>query len=195
MVAPKLGVAIIAPRADLGFFMNTTLVLTLIGRDQPGLVSTVASAIAEHGGNWLESRLCRLGGEFAGIVRLEIASERVDGLRAALRSLAGLRVDVTPESASAAAMIDETSSLAALDLVGSDRPGILREVSAVLAAHGLNVEDLASERTEAPMGGGKLFQMRALVSVPGGVELARVRADLERLAADLMVELKLEKKS
>ena len=174
--------------------MTTTLVLTLIGRDQPGLVRVVATAIAEHGGNWLESRMCRLGGEFAGIVRLEIDAARADGLAAALRSLAGLRVDVTRETAGGTNEGGAPARLAALDLVGSDRPGILREVSGVLAAHGLNVEDLASERVEAPMGGGKLFQLRAVASVPAGVELAKVRADLEKIAADLMVELKLEAK-
>lgn len=173
--------------------MTTTLVLTLIGRDQPGLVRVVAATIAEHGGNWLESRMCRLGGEFAGIVRLEIDPARADGLATALRGLSGLRVDVTREAGGAAAG-GAPARLAALDLVGSDRPGILREVSGVLAAHGLNVEDLASERVEAPMGGGKLFQLRAVASVPAGVELAKVRADLEKIAADLMVELKLEAK-
>jgi glycine cleavage system regulatory protein len=179
--------------------MNTTLVLTLIGRDQPGLVRVLATAIAEHGGNWLESRMCRLGGEFAGIVRLEIETGRAEGLATALRGLSGLRVDVTGESggpdAAGGTKADPVGGrMASLDLVGSDRPGILRAVSGVLAAHGLNVEDLASERVEAPMGGGKLFQLRALASVPEGVELARVRADLEKLAADLMVELKLEAK-
>lgn len=178
--------------------MNTTLVLTLIGRDQPGLVRIVANAIAEHGGNWLESRMCRLGGEFAGIVRLEIEASRADGLTTALRALAGLRVDVTREAGGATGAGGASvmgGKLAALDLVGSDRPGILREVSAVLAAHGLNVEDLASERVEAPMGGGKLFQLRAVVSVPASADLARVRGELEDLAADLMVELKLEAKA
>lgn len=175
--------------------MTTTLVLTLIGHDQPGLVRKVAATIAEHGGNWLESRLCRLGGEFAGIVRLEIEAARADELRAALRGLAGLRVEVASEGAGAATDAgDGQRALAALDLVGSDRPGILREVSAVLAGHGFNVEDLASERIEAPMGGGKIFQMRAVVSVPAGGDLAKVRAELETLAADLMVELKLEAK-
>jgi glycine cleavage system regulatory protein len=174
--------------------MTTTLVLTLIGRDQPGLVRVVAAAIAEHGGNWLESRMCRLGGEFAGIVRLEIDAARAEGLATVLRGLSGLRVDVTREAPAAGAATGAPARLAALDLVGSDRPGILREVSGVLAAHGLNVEDLASERVEAPMGGGKLFQLRAVASVPEGVELTKVRADLEKLAADLMVELKLEAK-
>jgi glycine cleavage system regulatory protein len=78
-----------------------------------------------------------------------------------------------------------------LELVGQDRPGILRAVSAVLAAHGLNVEDLASERVSAPMGGGTLFQARVRVAVPATASLSAVRADLEKIASDLMVDLKL----
>ncbi|HRI81660.1 MAG TPA: glycine cleavage system protein R, partial [Opitutaceae bacterium] len=68
---------------------------------------------------------------------------------------------------------------------------ILRAVSAVLAAHAVNVEDLRSERVSAPMGGGTLFQATVRVSVPSTVNLGAVRADLEKIASDLMVDLKL----
>jgi glycine cleavage system regulatory protein len=81
--------------------------------------------------------------------------------------------------------------LATLELVGQDRPGILRSVSGVLARHGVNVEELSSERVSAPMGGGTLFQAKATVFVPAAVKLVDVRADLERIATDLMVDLKL----
>lgn len=174
--------------------MTTTLILTLIGRDRPGFVRQTAATIAEHGGNWLESRMCRLGGEFAGIVRLEIEAARAEGLASALRGLNDLRVDVARETGETTPSTGGERRMASLDLVGSDRPGILREVTGVLAGHGLNVEDLSSERTEAPMGGGKIFQMRALVSVPAGAGLAKIRGELEKLAADLMVELKFEAK-
>jgi glycine cleavage system regulatory protein len=42
------------------------------------------------------------------------------------------------------------------------------------------------------MDGGVLFQARATVFVPANVKLAAVRADLEKIAGDLMVDLKLE---
>ena len=48
------------------FAMQIPLVMTIIGPDRTGLVESVARAVADHGGNWLESRMCRLGGEFAG---------------------------------------------------------------------------------------------------------------------------------
>jgi len=73
--------------------MLTNLVMTLIGADQPGLVQLVAARVADHGGNWLESRMSHLGGQFAGIVRVEVPAEKADGLVRALQQLdaAGLR--------------------------------------------------------------------------------------------------------
>lgn len=176
--------------------MLATLVMTVIGADRPGLVQMVATRVAGHGGNWLESRMCRLGGQFAGILRVEVAPERRDELVAALRTLEvdGLRVIIHAEGGAA---IPSTGAgrapgaLAMFELVGQDRPGILSSVSGVFAAHGVNVEELSSERVNAPMDGGVLFQARATVFVPASVKLATVRADLEKIAADLMVDLKL----
>lgn len=173
--------------------MLATLVMTVIGADRPGLVQMVAARVADHGGNWLESRMCRLGGQFAGILRVEVAAERRDELVNALRTLEvdGLRVIIHAEGGLPGGNGGVAGSLASVDLVGTDRPGILRSVSGVFAAHGMNVEELASERVNAPMDGGVLFQARATVFVPATVKIAAVRADLETIAADLMVDIKL----
>jgi glycine cleavage system regulatory protein len=79
-----------------------------------------------------------------------------------------------------------------LELVGVDRPGIVREVSQLLARHGVNVEELVTDRVSAPMSGEMLFEARANVAVPASTDLAGLRAALERTANDLMVDLKLE---
>jgi glycine cleavage system regulatory protein len=174
--------------------MLATLVMTVIGADRPGLVQMVAARVADYGGNWLESRMCHLGGQFAGILRVEVAGERRDELVKALQALEadGLRVIIHAEAGAKLPVAAGNGALAHVEIVGQDRPGILRSVSGVFAAHGVNVEELASERVSAPMGGGTLFQARATVSVPANVKLAAVRADLEKIAADLMVDVKLE---
>ena len=138
--------------------------------------------------------MCRLGGEFAGILSVEVAAERTDDLVQNLKTLEsdGLRVIVNTE---AGAPVSPKGSLATLELVGQDRTGILRSVSGVLAAHRVNVEELASERVSAPMGGGTLFRATALVSVPATASLPAIRADLEKIATDLMVDLKLQLKT
>jgi glycine cleavage system regulatory protein len=164
--------------------------MTVLGADRPGLVEMVAAGIADHGGNWLESRMGHLGGQFAGILRVEVPAARADALVRALRKLEakGLQVTVHSERIALPAM---TGSMVTLELVGQDHPGILRQVSAVLVAHGVNVEELASECVSAPMGGGNLFQARATVLVPPSVNMSALRTDLERIAADVMVDLKL----
>ena len=172
--------------------MTQTLVMTLIGGDRPGLVEAVAKRVADEGGNWLESRMCRLGGQFAGIVRVEVSAERRSALERALAGLGkeGLSVVVQAEQP-VDAFAAGSGLLAVVELVGHDRPGIVRAVSAVFARHGVNVEEFSSERGGAPMGGGILFQARASIRVPAQVRLAALRVDLEQIAADLMVDLSL----
>src|SRR6185436_4268037 len=171
-------VAGIASRAHVSQ-MLATLVMTVIGVDRPGLVQMVAARVADHGGNWLESRMCRLGGQFAGILRVEVARERRDELVNALRTLEvdGLQVIIHADGGVPIGIGGTTGggpagSLATIELVGNDRPGILRSVSGIFAAHGVNVEERTSERVNAPMDGGVLFQARAIVFVPTTVKLA-----------------------
>jgi glycine cleavage system regulatory protein len=171
--------------------MLATLVMTVIGADRPGLVQMAAAPIADHGGNWLESRMCHLGGQFAGILRVEVPAERAQDLSQALQRLesSGLRVTVHTEQGP---FPPPSGTAAVLDVVGQDRPGILRSVSSVLASHGANVEELSSERVSAPMGGGELFKARARVMIPAGTTLEALRRDLERIASDLLVDLSFE---
>ncbi len=166
--------------------MQTTLVMTVIGPDRTGLVESVASLVTEHGGNWLESRMCRLGGEFAGIVRIAVPTAQRPALEAALGKLAGLTIVVRSDEP-----VQSTSpaSLIALDVVGQDRPGIVREITRALSALGINVEELATECVSAPMSGEALFQARAKISVPANVALDRLRQTLESGLAGLAVEL------
>jgi len=170
--------------------MLTTLVMTVLSPDRPGLVEKIASVVAAHGGNWLESRMCHLSGQFAGIIRVEVDASRAEALAAAVRALPAHHITVAagPESAGAP---KPAGTLAVLELVGHDRPGILHQVSRVLAARGANVEELSSERVSAPMDGSMLFQAKLKVLVPPKVALADLRADLERIASDLMVDVAL----
>jgi glycine cleavage system regulatory protein len=176
----------------------TDLVLTLIGADRPGLVEAVAGIIAAHDGNWLESRMTHLAGKFAGILRAELPPEKVSAALAALAALEGRGLKVVAETAArpgAAGAADAPPRAMDLELVGLDRPGIVREISQLLAASGVNVEELVTDRHSAPMSGEMLFEARAHVLVPRGLDVGTLRAALERVATDLMVEIKLEERA
>jgi len=170
--------------------VNTSLVLTLVGADRPGLVEAVAQIVAAHSGNWLESRMARLGGQFAGIVRVSLPGVREAELRAALAALdpKGLKVVAAPDPS--AVPVAPAGTPVRLELVGQDRPGIVHQITHVLATHRVNVEELTTECVEAPMAGGTLFQAQAELLIPAGADMAALRRDLETIAADLMVDLR-----
>ena len=170
--------------------MQRLLVMTVIGQDRPGLVETVAALVAEHGGNWLESRMSRLGGQFAGILRVEVPSENDPPLIAALQKLEsrGLTVVVHPDQSKPLPVLARQS---VLDIVGQDRPGIVREISHALARFGVNVEELETECASAAMSGETLFKAHARLSIPESCNTAQIRQQLERIAADLIVEISL----
>lgn len=170
--------------------VTTTLVLTVIGDDRAGLVKALADVIEQGGGNWERSHLSELAGKFAGIVTVSVPEDRADALRAALAPLDGL-LDVAVHDAAAAAGSKEREPGQELriDLLGNDRPGIVGAVSGVLARHRLSVAELQSSTRDAPMAGGRLFEAKALVTVPEGADLAALQADLEELATEIMVDV------
>ena len=168
--------------------MRTTLLLTAVGADRTGLVESLAQKIAAAGGNWEESRLARLGGQFAGIVLVTIDSGRSDQLVGALRELEAGGLQVTARQVPAPAT-GPTGTKVRLTVTGGDRPGIVRDVSRILAERGVNVEELESSMGSAPMSGEALFVARARLLVPAGGDLHTLRTALESLGSELMVDL------
>jgi glycine cleavage system regulatory protein len=166
------------------------LVLTVIGSDRPGLVELVARIIASHGGNWLESRMSRLGGEFAGIIRVEIPAAAESALSQDLGALISQGLTVVCRSGG----IEPPAArrFAALDLVGHDRPGIVRDISQALARAGANVEDLTTSCESAPMSGEPLFKAAIKISLPDTCDASGIRRELEQIAANLLVDISLE---
>ncbi len=164
-----------------------SLVVTVIGKDRPGLVESVSAVVEEHGGSWVESRMSRLAGEFAGILRVSVPAAQADALSGALETLraGGLRVLVERGFEETA----EEGHLIVLELVGSDRPGIVHKISEALAARGVNVDELNTECEGAPWSGGTLFKAMARLRAPKGLDLDQLRESLEAIAADLMVDI------
>ncbi len=161
--------------------------MTIIGPDRTGLVESIARVVAEHGGNWLESRMSRLGGEFAGILRIELPAGNRQALIDALQTLQGrgLTVVVRPGAEAAAA----PGRPATLEIVGHDRPGIVRQITGALAGAGVNVEEFSSECVSAPMSGEMLFKASARLQLPESCNVAALKANLEKIAGELLADI------
>lgn len=168
--------------------MNCYLIITVLGNDRPGLVSALADTVASHGGSWLESRMARLAGQFAGIARIECPAETVDALIAELQSpgQSGLTVLAVREEVAAESVERRTLIV---DVVGNDRPGIVRELSAAVAKAGGNIEELTTGLESAPMSGQPMFRAHGVISIPEDTETAVLTAAIECLGGDLTVDI------
>lgn len=162
------------------------LVLTVIGDDRAGLVASLSEVVAAHDGNWERSQMAELAGKFAGIVVVAVPDERAADLLEALRAVGGFHdVAAYPGAESA----KPAAATLTIDLLGNDRPGIVREVSTVLHRHDLSIETMDTGTREAPMAGGQLFEAHIVARLPQDVDEATLREDLERLTAELLVDI------
>ena len=166
----------------------TTLVLTVVGDDRVGLVKALADVVSANGGNWERSHLAELAGTFAGVVVVTVPERQADQLRAALEPLDGL-LNVAVRAAAREKEAAAPRRQVRLELLGNDQPGIVAAVSGVLARHDVGVADLQTATREAPMAGGVLFEATAVLTAGSAASLEAVRADLEELATEIMVDL------
>ena len=170
--------------------------MTVIGQDQPGLVEAISAAVDQHQGNWEESRMARLAGQFAGILKIEIEPSQLSCFKTALEALTakGLNVHIVDQADSNTtleAANTETGRRIKLELVGNDQEGIVHRISSTLAAHKINVESFESHCESAPWSGEKLFKATAELTAPPDMNTEALQSDLEKIAAALMVDFTL----
>ncbi len=168
----------------------TSLVLTVIGPDKPGLVELLAQTIADHQGNWLESGMSRLAGKFAGILITEVPAEQAEALEAALAALESQGLKVVAER-SAEPVAENNAQSFTLELVGHDKPGIVRDISLALSQRKVNVERLSTELVSGSMSAEELFKANADLTIAADADLDELQDALEAIASDLMVDITL----
>lgn len=168
--------------------MHSLLVMTVIGPDRTGLVRNLAATIAQHGGNWLESRMARMAGQFAGIVKVDIAEENIDSLLASLDSTENgeLQIHAVREAENVGTA---PANNLRIEVFASDRPGIIRELSEAIAHAGGNVEDLSTGIESAPMSGEPMFRAKLEVSCPEGTDASALVTAIESLGSDFTADI------
>ena len=171
--------------------MSKSLVLTVIGRDRPGIVNRISDVAQGFGANWAGSRMAGLAGQFAGIVHFQVPEENFGPLAEALRGLGSSDLHVAIATADSEP-VPAPQRLVRLELVGNDRPGIVRDLSGSLAKRGVSIEELHTEFVSAPMSADPLFKVNALLAVPAGLPDAELKRELEALATEMMVDFELE---
>lgn len=171
--------------------MKQNLLITFTSTDRPGIVERLTSAVVAEGGNWQESRLAKLGGDFAGIAIVSLESSRIPNLTDRLEALAGdgLRVTVKPAVASE---VGQRRHRVQLTCSGADHEGIVNRLAAYLTKQGINVEEMETEIAPAPTTGTPIFRMTSMIGIPDGIARTELIESLHNIAGELSVDLTLD---
>ncbi|MEP5936965.1 MAG: ACT domain-containing protein [Erythrobacter sp.] len=162
------------------------IVLSVTGSDRPGLTSALAEAVAGVGGNWQEGHLSQLGGLYVGSVLVELDADKQTNLEDAVHAIdkQGLAVSIHHAQAD----IPQQGAPLLFELVGQDRPGIIREVTAILAKLGANIESLSSGEQTGAWAGEHLFHAEVTATLPEGTSPDVAQAALEEISSEIMVD-------
>jgi len=177
--------------------MKNTVICSFIGDDKTGIVELLAKTISDCSGNWLESSMSKLAGHFAGIVRIDIDEDKLETLRSALDNLAksGLSIQLAlPDKVTdaEAGAVSSAKHDIQLNIVGNDRPGIVYEVSQALVAAKINVVNMQTHLSSAPMSGDSLFHSTMSLTHDNEQDLDALDLQLEKIAERLFIEIDLE---
>jgi methionyl-tRNA formyltransferase len=168
----------------------SSLVVSIVGADRQGIVSSLAERAQRFGANWAASRMTRLAGEFAGMVHLEVPRENADALATALRGLAssGLQVMV---ARSDGANVANTLRVVELELVGEDRLGIVSNLTKLLAGRGVSIESIHTDILRSGVSGKQTFKVEAHLLVPLSVSIDALQQEVGSLAREMMLDIAL----
>lgn len=124
--------------------MSQWFMVTLVGKDQIGIVAKITMALYEGGGNLGETSMLRLGGNFT-IMMMVSYSGTVQALDNLLKPVAtDLRLHVHIDAIEGHLHQHQVPNVL-VSVHGADRAGIVAQVTSILATAGLNILDLESD--------------------------------------------------
>lgn len=170
--------------------MTAFLIVSVTCPDQPGVVGRVSEALLAGNGNWEESWMGRLGGVFAGIIKVSAEEEYVEGLVADLMALNSDEMSILVQPSQEEDPFTDYRSMH-IRLSGADHEGIVHSLAAFLAERGVNVEKLQTQIAPAPLTGGPLFMAMVDIQCPPSLPMEDLRAELETMSTEQAVDITL----
>ena len=171
--------------------MRTKMILTAVGRDQPGIVAGVTKVLFETGCNIEDSSMTQLGGEFAMMLLVTLGKEvTAEEIQSALRPLeeeSGLLFSLRPLSREAQAGSRDRKADFVISVYGADHPGIVYGVANLLAQRGVNIADLSTHVIGEK--DATVYCMLLEVELGQGADSKALEKDLRAKAQSLSVDI------
>ena len=176
-----------------GINIINSLIISAVGSDRPGIVSEISGVITSHGGNIEKSRMTRLGSDFTIIMLVMVDSKWEESLLVALQAIKELSI-TTKGTETNTVITGENYQVTAgencqISLSGADNEGIVKVLSKYLAGKSINILEMETHISNAPITGTPLFNLLAIITIPDNIDLAEIQSDLTLIAQKLGVEI------
>lgn len=172
--------------------MNTSLVISALGDDRPGIVNDLSAAILEYGCNIADSRMSVLGGEFALILMATGKWDSIAKLEQALPGLGSRLGLVITSKRTEPRKTDKPLVPYEIEIVSMDHPGIVHDIADFMAARGINIETLETQAYAAAHTGTPMFSLDLRISVPGDAHIATLRDEFTEFCDELNLDAVME---
>lgn len=167
---------------------STNLVVSVIGKDQPGIVDKLSQCILDAGGNIADSRMTVLGGDFAVILMVcgnwnSIAKleDQLPGVAQALEMTLTLR---RTESRAAEGNLLPYG----VDVVALDHPGIVHHLASFFSARAINIQDMSTSTYSAAHTGTPMYSVHMTVEIPADQHIGTIREDFVEFCDQLNLD-------
>jgi glycine cleavage system transcriptional repressor len=169
-------------------------ILSILGRDRPGIVAAVARVLFEQSCNIENVSQAMLQSEFAGIFLVSLpvgltASDLHRTIEARLKPL-GLQVHTKSCESGGEACGPPACEPFVITTRGPDRRGLVADVAEVIAKHGVNITNLQAffKGGDAPGDNIMIYE----VDVPASVDQQAFARDLGARAGSLQLDLSIQ---
>lgn len=143
--------------------MQRVFITTIVGDDRPDIINALAKITRSMGGEWIKSKVTRLDGQFAAIMKVSIDESQKTKLNEALvQAFADLSFSHAPVREVHA----ENTTILDLVLDCDDRPSLTKEITRVLFDLNLRPENLEVSRLPVYQMGETVYSAKMRVGVP-----------------------------
>ena len=165
------------------------LSLSAIGKDKPGIVSSISKVLFELGCNIEDSTMTLLGGQFAVILLLSCPKNAdVSKIKTKLKSsLKNLNLSISVNEVETPKKDKKNFGDYVIAVYGADKSGIVYSVSRYLADNKINITDVQTKISGNKKQ--KVYIMLLEVNVPKSLKIDEFKHYLHHLAEDLEVEI------
>ncbi len=167
--------------------MKSMFITTILGTDRPGIITDIAQAARSLGGEWLTSKVIKLDGQFAAMIRVVIDPMREAEIK---EKLENQFADVQFVYAAALTYEEPPSKVINFAVECEDRPGLTKDLNSILSGLDLVVENMECDRLHVSSKGEAIFSAKLTLSIPEGTSEESIAAKIKALSKDVIVNIK-----